>query len=807
MGTPQQQSPQLVMTRPTLDELPAVELPDGYTLGTYRPGDGAAWAAIITESFQRQDDPFDFDRTMRASPAYRPQRVFFIRHGDQPVATASAWRAPALFPDGGVVHYVGALEAHRGRRLGYQVSLATLHRMRDEGLARAWLQTDDPRLAAINIYLTLGFVPWLVHENQRGRWRTIFTQLGRDDLIEQFAAILDGEVHAFATPAADGFDYDTRLVPRRRWLTGRTPGRTHVEGVDCLADESLYRPSELGEAGCSVEQVPAGAERGFELWFRVGPAGLPEGAEVRFHAPGQRPLGPTRLQADDPQADGFVSLSGGGVELLTDGNGLRLGFRVLADLAEGAELRLAVNRFRWTPLAGPQEIKVIIIPGRGEPNQRLPEPVVVRVTSLADDHTDVFLPGTAEPGTLIRATVCVRDEHENRTGYCGVLEVFAAGDVGEACIDRGLGVATLEGPSAEPLQASAEGPVGEAASNWCLPVGDDGLNLYFGDLHVHDLHSEAAGWPTDIYLRARDELRLDFLSVPIQCHAWQDIETWTVAKHLAEAFLDEGRFITIPAFEWQHSRYGDKVVHYLGNDQPMLPVDVKRYASAGGLYEALRGSDALIVSHHPGYELDQHVPGADWDAMETDVDRLVEIWSMHGSSEGFDPQDRPLNEPRRAGGVVDGLRKGLRFGFVGGSDTHMGRPGGGPYDVRGAWGGLCAVWAERLTRRSLFEALRARRTYALTRARIALRFTVNGAPMGSEIAPAADRRIVAEAWAPGPIRTVQIMKNAEVLHHEQPGGEHARIEIEDAGGDGDFYHCRVVMADENLAVCSPVWVG
>ena len=149
------------------------------------------------------------------------------------------------------------------------------------------------------------------------------------------------------------------------------------------------------------------------------------------------------------------------------------------------------------------------------------------------------------------------------------------------------------------------------------------------------------------------------------------------------------------------------------------------------------------------------------------------------------------------------------MGFVAGSDTHSGRPGGSAKEPRPYLGGLCAVWAERLTRRSLFEAFKARRTYGLTGARIVLRFCVNGALMGSEIPLADRRRLLAEVWAPQKVALVQFMRNGEVLHQQAPGREVCRVEFVDecAGGQPAFYHCRVRQEDGHLAVCSPVWVG
>ena len=75
---------------------------------------------------------------------------------------------------------------------------------------------------------------------------------------------------------------------------------------------------------------------------------------------------------------------------------------------------------------------------------------------------------------------------------------------------------------------------------------------------------------------------------------------------------------------------------------------------------------------------------------------------------------------RTSNTVRQALADGLRFGFVASSDNHAGFPG--------AYGeGLMGALVADLTRPAILEAIRDRRTYALTGDRIELSFTVNGA--------------------------------------------------------------------------------
>ncbi len=168
--------PQLVMRLPSLDALPPVQLPPAYTARHFRAGDDAAWDRVIDASFGEKAGR-TFSRLMEKDPAFRPERVWFIWYGDEPVATTSAWHKAEWGEGCGYVHYVGVVPAHSGKGLGIQVNLVALHHMVREGRRQAVLETDDFRLPAIKTYLKLGFRPLLVHENQRERWRSVFAQI------------------------------------------------------------------------------------------------------------------------------------------------------------------------------------------------------------------------------------------------------------------------------------------------------------------------------------------------------------------------------------------------------------------------------------------------------------------------------------------------------------------------------------------------------------------------------------------------------------------------------------------------------
>ncbi len=775
-------------------EIPA---PSGMEVRSYRPGDAPHW-----ERLAAAEAP-SFHEAVRRDPAFRPYRVLFLVRDGEVVGTAFAGYEPEVRGDAGCLRHVYVPSKTDGAAGLSALCRAALSVMRADGRAAAWAPADDGALR--DVLRDLGFVETVV------------------------------------TPvpfAHDHTDYAARTVPLQRWYPDRPVGESTGNTGDARGDESLYPPNTLGFASVMPVEVAAGENGPFTLTYQAGSQVLEQGSSVKFWMAGQGALGDAP-QIQDPERVGYLEYEAPpGVRLsplcdkvrvlsIEEGENpdrppeptdlivgpITIGFRVEEGLLrDGDRVTIHVGRtagFRWKRLTGRKEFKVIIDLGHGEPRMRLPEPVRVRIRPTAPHSLEVSLPGSFQPGRALRGSIRVRDEYDNRVPFTGSATLRSGEGAWTAHLVNGIGEFAIAETGHAPLQLAAvcEELDIDGVSNVAVPSDDE--QLYFGDMHTHDFQSTAEGFPADCYQWSRDEKRLDFQSLPIQVHRWLDNEKWVIAKHMNEYFLDEGRFVTFLAFEWQHSSYGDKVIHYLGGDMPYLPVDDPRYADPKRLYEALRGTDAFIISHHPGYDLDLHVPGTRWDTVEADVDRALEIWSMHGSSEGFDPADRPMIPPKRTAGVYEGLRRGLRMGLVAGSDTHTARPGGSAQDARPYWGGLCAVWADSLTRRGLFRAFRERRTYALTRVKIALRFWVNDLPMGSE-GPAADTASVrVQVWAPSPIATVQILRNTQVVHETQESTPEADVAWTDRrdGREPVFYHCRVVLDDGNLAVSSPVWLG
>jgi mycothiol synthase len=171
--------PQIRMRRPSLDELPPLDVPLGLTLRTAESQDEPALAALLASAFE--DDSWTVERVQKSlTQADDVYQVFVLvgESGDL-MATASSQFRPGDTRSG-FVHWVGANPTIKvkGQRLGYRVSLAVLHDLKARGFSSSTLITDDFRLPAIKTYLNLGFLPLVTHESHPERWQKVAAGLG-----------------------------------------------------------------------------------------------------------------------------------------------------------------------------------------------------------------------------------------------------------------------------------------------------------------------------------------------------------------------------------------------------------------------------------------------------------------------------------------------------------------------------------------------------------------------------------------------------------------------------------------------------
>lgn len=177
--TQEESRPQLQMAWPVrlLDAVPAAQLPAGYALRTYRPGDEARWYDLMALAGW---PGWDAEKLQPWLARILPGGWFFAVHqqSEQIVASAMALHGHTeAFPFGGELGWVCGDPDHSGQGLGLAVCAATTARFIEAGYRNIHLYTDDWRLPALKTYLKLGYVPYLCTPEMPERWRAVCAQL------------------------------------------------------------------------------------------------------------------------------------------------------------------------------------------------------------------------------------------------------------------------------------------------------------------------------------------------------------------------------------------------------------------------------------------------------------------------------------------------------------------------------------------------------------------------------------------------------------------------------------------------------
>ncbi len=402
---------------------------------------------------------------------------------------------------------------------------------------------------------------------------------------------------------------------------------------------------------------------------------------------------------------------------------------------------------------------------------------------------------------------------------------LARRDLGGNALTRIDGFNDLRGPiPMQPrVQPAAKARTANAGPYDWPPAPDQvaDLQLYFGDLHGHSWQSDGMGDPETSYLRARDVYGDDFhVLTDHDYFVGQRVNDgqWQQQKDIVEHYHEPGRFITLFGQEWTTARvgrphgWGHFNVYAADPRIPLFDHTDERWRDLPQLYAAIRPYDAIAIPHHIGWT------GVPWATIEPALTPVVEICSVHGAFE------YEGNEPiRHRGGMRghfyrDGLARGLHVGVIGASDQHGLQWHHGICHKRNCFrAGLTGVWAPKLTRDALLDALRRRRTFATTGVKLWLYFVVNDALMGT-IAPSANvaglrngppriRVQVAVPPSEGRLAWLEVVRNGAVVHRYGAEGQHSRYTfVDEAAPDGPLcYYLRVTLADGNMAWSSPVW--
>lgn len=246
---------------------------------------------------------------------------------------------------------------------------------------------------------------------------------------------------------------------------------------------------------------------------------------------------------------------------------------------------------------------------------------------------------------------------------------------------------------------------------------------WYADLHVHAHDTVGTNSPSYNAAYARDIGGIDVLGYTANDFQITDAN-WQAGVDAVERFNEPGRFVVYPVQEWCGSSTvgGDHNVVFLGEERPGFPYNARGEHNRTLVWnEDMKGS-AVELGRWPVEEL--------WDAYAGDAARHLVMPHVGGRRyipDWHHPELERLVEIASSWGhfgwlYQDVIERGYRLGVAASGDEHRGRPGGGAPGVQvfGVRGGLTGVLSDSLDRRSIGEALRARRTWATTGERSAI---------------------------------------------------------------------------------------
>ena len=159
--------------RERLTSPPAVTVPSGYGLRSYRPGDEPRFLALMDLAGW---PGWHEDLLRHSLSRILPGGWFLAVHGSSGELVASAMALhnySGQNPFQGDLGWVAADPAHRGHGLGRAVTAAATARLIAAGYTTICLGTEDWRIPALRLYLRLGYVPVLHTADMPERWAAI----------------------------------------------------------------------------------------------------------------------------------------------------------------------------------------------------------------------------------------------------------------------------------------------------------------------------------------------------------------------------------------------------------------------------------------------------------------------------------------------------------------------------------------------------------------------------------------------------------------------------------------------------------
>lgn len=176
----------LTLVHTAIKEAPVFELPAGYTVKWYEPGNEDLWVEVQRDAEEFLEIDFSlYKKDFGLNPSNLSQRQMFLYDAeDECIGTGTAWHDQRfLGSEFGRVHWIAIKKKSQGLRLSYPIVSAVMTRLIALGYKQAFLTTSSARIAAIKTYLKFGFKYDADSIESVKAWEEFLLHMGSDEAL------------------------------------------------------------------------------------------------------------------------------------------------------------------------------------------------------------------------------------------------------------------------------------------------------------------------------------------------------------------------------------------------------------------------------------------------------------------------------------------------------------------------------------------------------------------------------------------------------------------------------------------------
>lgn len=348
----------------------------------------------------------------------------------------------------------------------------------------------------------------------------------------------------------------------------------------------------------------------------------------------------------------------------------------------------------------------------------------------------------------------------------------------------------------------------KAIVTWNFWVGEIQYNWYFGQLHSHTNLSDGQGTPDQAYTWARDQSNADFFAITDHSNSFDndtscDIANgsasseWNLLHQKADQYNVDGEFAAIAGYEmtWSGSTGGWGHMNTFNTSgfetRANSSMDLKTYYNTIAQYP-----QSISQFNHPGTTFGDFADFGFYSKAADDVVDLVEVGNGEGQigSSGYFPSYEYYTRA---------LDRGWHLAPSNNQDNHLG-------NWVTANTARTVVLAPKLTRDSVYDAIRNLRVYATEDSDLKIMYKVNGSIMGSTLDNPSSLNVsisFEDAEAADKIGKVSIISDGGSVAASKLFGSSSGTWDFTLNPQYTYYYVRIDQADGDIAVTAPVWTG